>query len=517
MSNPIHQKMTVEETHINLFYFFERAPDPQHGYWKELAKVLPQALLPEDHSEASGNFPFWEQASPTLSEDLLPNITGLFQPGDKQAIETWALKSHVLALINGARRARGGDKPALAPVIYLSPVACRRLEAGGCEVAAPRLLIQHVFYYRFRTGMAVVMVDLRLTNNHVTGGLLQEAVHALTRFNALGWQEYDSPMPTLSTRERNEAPTMGAVVRALLGCKSQKHRRVYSHVYARVSAKAAKPDDYLVHLARHYTSDYRFSGEMGETILMGDFENVRHCIANEGMATLVLTDDSSPEFITDYYNKVTQQAHLPICLLNYHAEHAIQHFMSRATVWLEGGKPPRLDSSEMLEQQRNLVNFDSHFFLPVVSKINTHNRLHRGMQKIKYLDQQHQVVSRMTQLINSLMMAERKSMEAEVIRRRNLTYCRWSTWGIAAAAYLTVFSIVSETLEVLEEEWLVGHVPGWMEHWGGSISLFLAIAVSLISLAWGWRRCNSQQEEEHEDELTEKVLEFLHIHHLNKK
>ncbi len=516
MSNPTHQQMIIEESHINLFYFFEQAPDPQANYWKELAQVLPEALQPEEQPEALANTPFWEQDAPTLTGDLLPNITGLFQPGKQQAVETWKLTSQILAHINGSRRFRGKDKPSLVPVIHLTPAACQRLETDNCEVAAPRLLIESVHYYRFRTGMGVAMVDLRLTNHRLTGGLLQEAIHALTRFNTLGWLEPDSPPPKLTKKERVKAPTMGAVVRALLGCESEKHRRAYSHVYARLKEKSAKLDDYLVHLARHYTSDYRFSGEMGETMLMRDFENVQHCIANEGMATLVLADDQATEFIMDYYNKVTRQAHLPICLLNYHAEYAIQHFMSKAGVWLEAGKAPKLDLSEMLEQQRNLVNFDSHFFLPVVSKINTHNRLHRAMQKIKYLDQQHQIVSRMTRLISSLIIAEKEKMEAKITDKRAKTYCRFGSVGVAAAGYLTVSSIAKELLEVAEKEWLEkgSSMYLFLEHHSGSVGLITALVSLVLILYFSFRKCGLDQHQDHKHGIAMELAENLHLYHL---
>ena len=516
------QSMCIEEIRINLFYFFSDGPDPDQIDASKLCLPLPEQLLPALQTPQIKEAAIWKRKPLTMAGDLLPNIRQLFAKGEHQAVETWGLHTDLLKLINGSTRLlKKGEKP-LVLTLNLADVACKRLGKAGCKLEAPRITIEGVQYHRFRTGLGVAIVDIGLGNTDIPMELLQESIHALTRINTIDWhvdEGKELPVCVLTNHQIKKAPTMGKLVRGLLGCNtSSSGTRVYSHTFLRMLPGVDNDtvEKQLVYLARHYTQDYQFSGDLGETTLFRDFENVLHCVANEGMATAVMVD-SDPEFLVGYYNKVSRPAHLPICLLNYHAEYAIQHFMSRAGVWFEAGKVPKLELSEMLEQQRFLINFDNHFFSPVVSKINTHNRLHRAMQRIKYLDQQHQIVSRTTKLINSLIMAEQKAIEAGVIKERNLRYCKLSTWGIAAAAYLTVFSIVSETLEVLETEWLVGHVPGWMEHGGGSISLFLAISISLGSLVFGWRRCNSQQKEQHEDKLTEEVLEFLHMHYLNKK
>lgn len=516
------QSMCIEETRINLFYFFSDGPDPDEIDVSKLCLPLPEQLLPAMEAQQIKEAAIWKRKPLTMAGDLLPNIRQLFAQGEHQAVETWVLHTDLLKLLNGSTRLlKRGEKP-LVLTLNLADVACKRLGNAGCKPEAPRITIEGVQYHRFRTGLGVAIVDIGLGNADIPVELLQESIHALTRKNTIGWHMDDGnelPVCVLSNRQTRNAPTMGKLVRGLLGCNtSSSGTRVYSHTFLRMLPGIDNDtvEKQLVYLARHYTQDYQFSGDLGETTLFRDFENVLHCVANEGMATAVLVD-SDPEFLVDYYNKVSRPAHLPICLLNYHAEYAIQHFMSRAGVWFEAGKVPKLELSDMLEQQRALINFDSHFFSPVVSKINTHNRLHRAMQKIKYLDQQHQIVSRTTKLINSLIMAEQKSIEAKAIQKRSLRYCRLGASGIAAAAYLTVFSITSETLEVLEKEWLDGHLPGWLEHGAGTISLSLAIIIGGISLCVALCQCKNQKKERHEEDATEKLLEVLHIHHLNNK
>ena len=517
MKNPVAGCQPVLEARITLFYFFARAPDPHANYWHTLSPLLPEALLSnQDHRKALNESLFWAPTSPNITSDFLPNLTGLFRPGRHQAIETWQLNTLVLSLLNGDLRSNRDQASVLKPVIHLSPAACRRLEAAGCEVLAPRFHFADIHYHRFRTGMGVLVVELRLTTSPLPSLMLNEALHALTRFNAVGWEANCSPRH-LSNKERRLAPSLGLVVRALLGDNaSEKHWRVFSHVYVRLPSDAAVKDDDLVHLARHYTSDYHLGGDTGETVLMRDFDDVLHCIANEGLATVVLADTDAPSFLQDYYNKATRPAHLPIALLNFHSEQALQHYLAETAVWLEKERVPQMSLSAMAEQQRTLINFDTHFFLPVISRINTHNRMHRAIQQVKHLDQQHQMVARFTHLLSALIEARQRARASKKNAERSLRYCRLAAWGVGAAAYLTVFSIAREILELGEKEWFPGAVPTWLERWSGTIGFSAAIGIGIISLLTALARCRHKHKDSNED-LADELLDILHIHHMDNR
>ena len=329
---------------------------------------------------------------------------------------------------------------------------------------SPRLKIRSLRYYAFSTGFGVAVADVGLKNQTISRTLLLETVHSLTRFNTLVWRQAEGP----DAAEPGPDSSMGLLVRGLLNCapQSKPHDRVFAHTCARLldcPDDRHMADELALRLARHYTDDYQLGDDPDETVYLGDFHNVRHCVANEGTATLVMGAENDPEHVKDYFNKVTKTAHLPILLMNFHAEQALQRFMENTGIWLTGRNAGGLADDaktaarleELARQRRLLVNFDLHFFYPVISRINTHNCLHRAIMKIKRLNEQHAIVSRNTRLISGLMISDQKTRERKAQNRLRLRYCRLAAWGAAAVVYLTVFSIAKEGLDV------------WLGEWGG--------------------------------------------------
>jgi hypothetical protein len=472
--------------------------------------------LPALENAAIRDQPVWKPVGERLHGDFLPNVRALFAPDNPQGVRVWELSAHWLKLLNGSRRLApsSGKTPPLSLGMELGKRARERMVEHVGAVEAPLLQIEGLRCYGFSTGFAVVVADVALRNAAPSRTLLLEAVHGLARKHSLVWRE---------TERVCASTTLGTLARGLLGrTDSRPSERVFTLVVAKVDGgccDADEADRLALYLARHYTDDYQASEDAGESRFLGDFENVRHCMSNEGMATVVRVDDNAPEIVRKYDRYVSVPVHQKICLINFHAERALQQYLAH-TVAGEDARPEAGKVAALERQFRELRHFEWYFFYPVVSRINFHNRLHRAIMDIKHLDEQHALVGRVTALYHAAMKEEQalRRFEDEKLKRRRM--CWLTPLGAAAAGYLTVATIAREVVEAVRKEWLGEAEPMavFLHHWEGS----LALGVGLVAAAGIWlflrRQCVRENHafEEREHPVLE-LVESTHLNHLSRK
>jgi hypothetical protein len=178
----------------------------------------------------------------------------------------------------------------------------------------------------------------------------------------------------------------------------------------------------------------------------------------------------------------------------------MQQYAINSTFWLSSDntqtkqvttKPVLL--GELEQYQLQLLNFELNFFHPVISLIEAHNYLYHSLIKVKHLDQQHAQITANSQTISQLIADNIQQQKDKQANERNCRYCKIAQIGVAAAAYLTSFSIIKEALDVVQHDhWFATSClvcTQYLQHHIGVTSLVGAILAALITYYLARRHC----------------------------
>lgn len=481
--------MIKSQTHINdhritLFYFFNHHCPIQDISDKNLAQ------LPLIKSQGK---PLWEAHKYNLSKDLISPIHQLFHKQNK-SITSWQFNKQNLRQLNQSQI-----------TLTLRNRSQQRLKQNQDSTAPIQLSLEQLLHHQFSSGFSITSLELKLHCNKQAPTLLQlnESVAALARFNKL------------QLKDNNSDYTLGQLIQLLHGetssekeKKENKAKRVYTHSYIQIKNQSLleeqQSQDIINRLALHYTSDYQLKNTQGRVEIIQDYHNVSHAFALEGSSTLVQLQEDSPEILQDYKNKVIRPAQQPIHLLAFHLENAMQQYQQLTSYWINQPQKLKKDAKILSDIENQLRNFKLNFFYPIISRINSHNQMQQKLYHIKQLDTQFNHLGKNTEMINQL-----------IKQQHQTRYCKLASFGIAAAGYLTSFSIIKEGIEALNEwqafKQAAPHIAENLHHYTRSISLGESLITFFI--IWFFARRHCKHSDHHSHSASHHALEALHKRH----
>ena len=504
--------MLLNDHQITLFYFFDTLCEPHSICQKDIKQALPPFTLTGRQDTV-----IWEQHTYNLGRDLIKPIHMLFHNKHNRQIQSWQLRAPLLQQLNH-------DRGANTLQLFFRQSAIQRLgQAGQTQANKPatvQLVLKKILYHQFQTGSGVASVSLEIKMDHYTDhqALLLETLHSLARFNQIklpgckqkiSLGELIRQLLQARTANSSRLKRIASVLNSLFQGKAtpartlaKSYRRVYTHCYLQIRQdQQDELENYkklLKKISLHHVNDYHTSEDGHSLEIIQEFDNILHGIAQEGAASLLLLKPDSPEFLRDYKNKTLQPAYIPIHLLCFHTEHALHQLAAHMPAWSQQQK-------QLEHDQHSLLLFQLHYFHPVVSRISTHNLVYDAINKIKKLDKQHHSLDQKSQIISRLISA-----------RRQYNYCKIAAFGVAAASYLTSFSIIKESMEAAQE-WhsLKTSLPQLAEtlhHYTGTISLTGSLLAGIIIYLLVRRHCPYTQGN-HAHSATHHALEALHKRH----
>ncbi len=475
----------ISDQRITLFYFFD--------HHCPLANIRSNDITsPALFADAQATTPLWQAHSYNLSKDLISPIHQLFHDHNR-AITSWQFNKQQLRHINQAD-------------IRLTPRkrSAQRLQQEqnpqNTSTQSIQLLFEQLLHHQFHSGFSIATLELTLRCNAQQPTLqqLNESIAALARFN------------TLHLEKHNTSCTLGQLIRQLHGetsHKNDKAKRVYTHTYLQTDSPltAQHSQDLISRLALHYTSDYQPKNTQGRVETIDDYHNVTHALAQEGSATLVQRNpNDTPEILKDYKNAVIRPAHQPIHLLAVHLENAMQHYQQLISHWSNQTRKYQKNAGILADIEQQLRNFRLNYFHPVISHINSHNHMQQKLYRVKQLDAQFNHLGKTTEIISQL-----------IKNQHQTRYCKLASFGVAAAGYLTSFSIIKEGIEAINEwqtlKQTTPHLIEYLHHYTGSISLGGSLIISLIIWIIVHRHC--KHSDHHSHSASHHALEALHKRH----
>lgn len=486
---------------ITLFYFFKKPVSTEHFDDTALAKTgLPKTQIKTIYKQLDSlgkcdkkdkPAPFWSPCHYETTPDFITSIRQLFHSKEQRPIQSYCIDKTILKLLCNQTLHRNAS-PSLR--LILNNAAKARLEKSGEQRLKPRLCFNGIYCHQFLSGFSVVEVRLQI-DSAPSINLLIETLYSLIRLNQISYSE----KPVKKDKDKKAEQSMGYLIRSLFGIENSKDiARVYSHTYVQFN-KQAKQNDLeclLKKLAHHYNDTYHLNNDGGDQFIDRQFTNITHCLAHEGSASAVCLDENSNDFIKGYFKNVVVKVHLPMHLLAFHAEKALQYYASQNHLWLEPTNDgvKAIDSNllkKLEEQQAQLFNFDLKFYPPIISTIGTHNQLYRQLLAIKQLPQSQQKIASDNQRITKLISDTIREQKQQQHNEANKSYCRIAQIGTAAAGFLTIKTIVDELVEVglsflnhESMEYLEAHkIPG-------IISISTAILGALIIWKIARKHCN---------------------------
>lgn len=363
---------------------------------------------------------------------------------------------------------RYGDLPSRFEAGLSKAVLClefgqrakERITRSGVDALPLWIDLEDVELISFGTGARFITVNATLRrlapkDRDTTKALslveFREAVHALSRFNDCGW--YDR-----ATQQRIGAETfsLGQMIQSLgdrQPAKSVAVTRVPSYSYAFLD-QAFDPSTLereAAVLARRYTSDYKFTHEHAGLEFLRDFEDVRHAITTEGVATLQCARASGEQtdFSKNWKNNALKSAYLPVFLLLLHEN----WFLTDRDRAARQGRTDAdlLDDLESVVD--DAVSFGLFYRFPSVSQISMHQRMSDAIRKAFDLDVKFAELQRTARQVAERLRASQAARaanaaaeEAEAAARRASAFGAVASFGTAALSGLTAYTILKDVV-----------------------------------------------------------------------
>jgi hypothetical protein len=412
--------------------------------------------------------------------------------------------------------------------LLLTDAAQARLGRHGIACDGLLARIKDITLTVFRTGhaFATTVLELARRDNQPLGVLeLLEAQVLLARFGKLAWTD---------TRGGGFVPgdpfrLSDLLHRLALGENKPSHvaQRVTTYTYARLNepTPTAVRDRFALHLARHYTTDYVVSSDIGGVVFVADFETVRHAVALEGAATIVgatLERPELPVFLHDFRTLTFRRHYVPIALLARH-EHAFLVERTSASVLSSEELAHEDKAVQKLEGLRDsTLRFRLSYRFSELSFVSMHNALNRAFRQVMQLDQ---MMEKLSADVASVEMHLRDRRDAQHHRdelEKHRRYYWTSVLGSAALAGLTTYTIGKEVGELVVEaaaglrpiEKHVELVPGII---AVTLGLLVAGAAILIGLRRGPPAPEDGHEHGHAGHFTRHAMIENVIHTVHKK
>jgi hypothetical protein len=499
---------TISDHEIHVLYKIDGV-DVSSGPSVTLSQLTQGSAIgvPDDQRAALGGryaqATVWKRATSTdVGQDFHNHIREIISGRREDLATLWTLDDTARRFLESASLyEQATDQAARVKkglALTLSKAAKQRLTNHSIESGPLLVNIRDVALTLFKTGhgfgSAIIEFE-RLDRARLTALELLEAQISIVRFNKISWVDANNGVPVAG------APfTLSQMIRRLALADAHKENaaeRVATYAYAQFAEPVPTTDRdvFALHLARHYTTDYVTSLNIGGVAFVADFETVRHAVALEGAATIVgSTPDTPnlPSFLENFKTGTFRRHYIPIALLAQH-EHAFLVQRTSASVISQAEMNDYRKTVKRLEELReSSLVFRLCYRFSELSFITMHNALNHAFRQVLHLDR---MLEELASDVAGVEMHLREVQEAKDRRNEQEKHRRfyWTTViGSAALAGLTTFTIFKE----LGELFIHNHETA------GQVAAVLGVLVAAIAGFFGYRKGPAAHGEEHGDHFT---------------
>lgn len=458
----------IEENEVHLYYRlqsldFEDGPRTTLGHLAAAADESDPAILPKDQVVALStryqDQQIWEPAlqdgrpvqQTPISTDLHPAVRSLLSGERPELLKRWRLHAQAAQFVASADLyAKDVDRDIRTKKVLclrLGARATSRLGRSSDDAAMFRLDIRSLEIVAFATGTSFLIARVRIKRpgqDDMSAAELTEAVHAVSRFNTCCWRAAED-------LKAIEGPdfSLGKMLHSLVQPEVSDRvltNRVTSYVFARTtsSMESSSHDAFCFYLARRYTSDYAMDLENVSLRHIRDFENVRHAVSEDGMASVIRPTDEDHLSISleNWRSSVMQTCYSPIVLLALH-ENWFLNLKRADAVTAQAGE----DAITVLQGiVDSALLFRLWYRFSSVSDISMHNAISRALRDVLALDRKlDEMQDDVEAMKDCLVSAEREQNEfLEAVRHRR--FYAIGVFSAAALAGLTAHQIAKELL-----------------------------------------------------------------------
>ena len=398
----------------------------------------------------------------TLSAEGLNLIAGLYRrPSPRNAEEGKADRGRdglVLAL------PRQHDLP--ETVLHEASWLVRA--PGDTGAPGARIELDHIRLHLFRTGVGLIVVDLRLAGQNrgpspVAAGALVTVIPLLTherRTPSLGWADN-------WTDEAARFPLRDALAALIApaGCVPTGWDRTYSYcalVY-NTPIGVGEARDIAFRLSRHYSMRYRPDSGLPGTVFVAPFENVLHAASREGGCTLINGTTDAAGIQAELLSTWTTQSHAHVYLpLQVAALHELVALLGMAQDSTRPATAKGFDTKFLRRLSERFLLFRLRYRFARVSNITMHDQFFEATAQALGLEEIADKIARDLLVIERRLTEEeretahraRERAQQEALAIREETEKRYAVWaGLSSAglAYLTISAVAGKFLELLGE------------------------------------------------------------------
>lgn len=464
----------LQDHEVYLFYRFkpmdlETGPDLSFQdliCGSEAEDITAKAVLPKDQYDVLktryAEQSVWQMTGSegaqrpwSVSSDLITEIRDILGGRRPELATQWTLGVHAKRLLQkGDLANEGGAEKVRAKKLCLShsKAAEKRLEASDITPTPLLVEVQDISVLAPVTGNAFCIVRIhfqRMDGQELSAIELTEAVAATGRVNNCYWMD-EKKMEAIDGQKFS----LGMLIRVLgEGCavKGTKERRVETYTFVKTAEHIPTDQSEALgaFLARHYTSGYDLDMDKAEVAFIREFANMRHALAVEGVASILVPDKEGNivSFLKDWKNNVFRSAYVPIILLGLHEHRYLTQSRKKA---LEAQT-----EDDSIQMYRAILDdalvFRLNLRFPEVSRISLHNHFNKRFRGILELEEKLTELEGDVKVVSErLISAERSREDAEENERHRRIY--WVTSiGSASLAGLTAYTIAKETLKAFSE------------------------------------------------------------------
>jgi hypothetical protein len=439
----------------------------------------------------------WEQDDKQIAgDDFHPHLRSLLSGERPDLLRFFRLTSQGKRFLTSADLYEEGVSPENRARkqlrLQFSKAAQQRILAMGITPCHLTFDIEDVSLALFMTANGFAICRYVLTRED--GGPLSaiellEAEIAIGRFNKVQWVNRKTKEPLA-----DPGFTAGKLVRQMVFgsvARTVTTGRVTTYVFVRFGAvlSVADRDRYALLLARHYSTDYAASPEIGRVEWVRDFNTVRHAIAMEGAATVLGPIDAAPElpdFLLKYASSTFEAHYRLIALLALH-EHAFLVDRTAASVMSQAEMQDATKSLKRLAELREAaLVLRLCYRFSEQSYITMHNAVNLAWRKVLKLDE---MLAELDDSIRDI--AEHLGHLHEGAKAKK--YAWTATVGSSALGGLTAYTITKETLGLVVDKYVAGGT-------GVAIGAVVAFAVAYFARRKGHGAHGSGQG--HDDHFT---------------
>lgn len=494
----------ISDHEIQILYRIDGI-DVAAGPKTTLSAMASGAGIPDDQKAALtgryGQTAIWKRDLSTgVGQDFHHHIRDVVGGKREDLATRWTLDDAIRRFLDSAalyeletsRMARV-DK---CMILSFNDAARQRLAAHSIVSAEIAVACKDITLTLFKTGhgFAATTLELsRLDRGKISALELLEAQITIGRFGTIRWADVLNVGSVGGVTFR-----LGELVQLLaLGDKgAAAPERVTTYTYAQFADPLPTParDLFAIHLARHYSSDYRTAAEIEGVAFVRDFETVRHAVALEGAATVVGTTPEapySPVFLQNFKTGTFHRHYVPVALLARH-EHAF--LVQRTSASILTRKEMRdgpMTVRRLQELRETCLVFRLCYRFSELSSVTMHNSLYRSFRQVLHLDRLTVELDMDVETFEAHLRELQQSEERENEDQKHRRYYWVTVIGAGALAGLTMFSITKEALGIFFHEAPPGAVEQVLKIFGRDLPYSLVpkvvgLALGILTAIIGW-------------------------------